>query len=418
MQYGERKATFRILILMKKNNELRIALLFLGPFPIGNVSSLRIMSYCKALAHSGVFVKVLLLAPTTESAVNRHIKGEIDGIQYEYLNGITWKKANPSKFTKLLAYLIGLYRALIQIKRNKINCVLSYHDEFLSTSFFWVVTKILGLPFIIDKTEYPQHYFKSRKIKRAFVNFRLTAYDAFITITKELQCFYTDILKSKTNACFLLPMTINPTRFDSIFKKPVAEPYIAVVFGTHNRDGLFDSIRAYKRYLKMTKFLVPMNMLLIGDFKLLCEKHPECKQIENYIKKHHLEGKIILKGSIPIENVPNLLINASCLLTTPRQFVSGGFPTKLGEYLLSGVPVVATSAGEIGHYVTDREHLYLSLPEEIDQIAQNIIHIEQYPEEALKIAMQGKLRAKAVFNASTYVSELIKFLNYHRSVKQ
>jgi glycosyltransferase involved in cell wall biosynthesis len=408
-----------ILILMSKNDELRIALIFLGPFPVGNVSSLRIMSYCKALVQSGVFIKVLIVAPTTEAAVNKQKIGTVDGVHYEYLNGITWKNSKPSKVTKLLAYVLGLFKAFHYIKKNRVNCLLSYHDEWLCTSFFGVVTKFMRIPFIIDKTEYPAHYFKFGKVKKITTDFRLRIYDGFITLTKELQNFYTKILKEGEYGCFLLPMTINPSRFDGLSRtKNAVKPYIAVVFGTHNRDGLFETIKAYNRYLKQSKAKYPMDLWIIGDFRLLCQNYVECSQIDEYISENNIGEKTVYKGLIPIEEIPVLLLNASCLITTPNSFVSGGFPTKLGECLLSGVPVVATSAGEISSYVNDKEHILLSAPGDIENIAANLLFTEENREEALKIALAGQNQAKHVFNADTYIKDLIKFLKQHKKRKQ
>jgi glycosyltransferase involved in cell wall biosynthesis len=394
----------------KENNTLRCALIFLGPFPIGNVSSIRIMSYCKALAKEGVFVKVLLLAPTTEAAINEFKSGNVDGVEYQYMTNITWKNKNTPSYVKFFYYILGFFLSLKYLRQDKINCLLSYHNELFSNIFFRIFTKIIGIPFIIDKTEYPNGYFKMPAFRKKIENFKLKMFDGFIVITNELERFYLQITKYEKSKYFLLPMTIDSERYIGVEKDKDSKRYIAVVFGTHNRDGLFESVLAYHKYHRL-KGNLPFNLVLIGDFLGLCESFPECKEILNYIKTNNLEDYIYLKGLVSITDVPNLLLNANCLLTTPLEYVSGGFPTKLGEYLLSGVPVVSTSAGEIEKYLTHNENVFLSAVGDLDSIAENILFIDQNENQAAIIGESGKNLAIKVFNADTYSKKLIEFLS-------
>lgn len=393
----------------KKNKGLKCALVFLGPFPIGNVSTLRILSYCKALAKKNIPIKVLIIAPTKEAAINKMKTGCVDGVEYEYMTNITWSNDNPPIIIKLCYYIFGLIKSIYILRRDKINCLLSYHDELIANCMYMFTCKIMKILFVIDKTEYPSNYFRVNKFHTKLIKFRLKMFDKFIVITKELRKFYTDITNKQNDAIFLLPMTIDIDRYKNILNEDSKLAYIAVVFGTHNRDGLFSSIKAYQKYLLITK-KTPYKLLLIGDFEGLCKSHPECNQIVDYIRDNALDNNVIFKGLISIQDIPHMLINAKCLLTTPLKYVSGGFPTKLGEYLLSGVPVIATSAGEISEYLTHNENILLSPVEDYEDIAQKILFVQENNVEAQKIAKAGKRVAERVFNADYYIDDLIPFL--------
>jgi glycosyltransferase involved in cell wall biosynthesis len=395
--------------MKKENNTLRCALIFLGPFPDGNVSSIRILSYCKALAKEGVFVKVLIIAPTAEAAINEYKSGSRDGVEYQYITNITWKNKNTPNYVKFFYYIVGFFKSLKYLRQDKINCLLSYHNELLSNVFYRIVTKLIGISFIIDKTEYPNGYFKMSKFRKRIEHFKLKMFDGFILITKELEMFYAQLTDYEPEKYFLLPMTIDADRYKGITKSSKNKRYIAVVFGTHNRDGLYDSVIAYHKYYKLKGHL-PLDLVLIGDFFGLCQSFPECKAILNYIKINNLESNVDFKGLVPINDVPDILTNAECLLTTPLEYVSGGFPTKLGEYLLSGVAVVATSAGEIQNYLTHKKNILLSSPGDLDDIAQNILFIDKNRNQAHSIGESGKDLAMKVFNADTYSKSLIEFL--------
>ena len=62
----------------------------------------------------------------------------------------------------------------------------------------------------------------------------------------------------------------------------------------------------------------------------------------NLVKELNLEEKVIFTGAVPYTDVPQLLIDAEILaLDRPdNKQAKYGFPTKLGEYLMTGNPVV------------------------------------------------------------------------------
>lgn len=384
------------------NNKLRFALIFLGPYPKGNVSTIRIHSYCKSLAKKGHFVKVLLLAPCKEASVNSQRNGVYEGVHYQYLTDITWKNNDTSIFVKFFYYVLGLIKSLRYLKEDRISCLLSYHNNPLSNVFYWVVSRLLSIPFILDKTEYPHGYQKRSKVIEKIDRFFLRFYDGFIVISNELKEYYSQIRYK----VFLLPMTIDIDRFKNVKNESVNKKYIAVVFGLHNRDGLKESIVSYKRYLDIIGEDITFQLKLIGDLENL----PNKNEIISYIFENKLDDKIDVMGRVDIDRVPNLLVNASCLLTTPNSYISGGFPTKLGEYMLSKVPIVATSAGEISNYLTHKENILLSQPGDINNIALNLCYVHQNPYEADLLAQSSYQTVLKEFNADSYIDDLIVFI--------
>ena len=200
-------------------------------------------------------------------------------------------------------------------------------------------------------------------------------------------------------------MTIDMDRFKGFHRQNVLNPYIAIVFGTHNRDGLFESIISYNKYYELAKSK-PYRLILIGNYEVLSDKD----KITKYIQENNLQENIEIKGLVRADEVPQILINADCLLTTPSEYISGGFPTKLGEYMLSGVPVVLTIAGEVGDYTTNMENVLSSQPGNWDEVAANILYVQENRKESLIIAENAKLLANQVFNANNYIVDLISFI--------
>jgi len=150
---------------LQKNSMKNIAVIFFGPFPIGNASTLRVYSYCKSIAQSGHKVKVFILAPTTEAAINTVHSGNYQGVDFQNITSITWSD-KPSVFKKLWYYVYGIFRTLTLINRGEYNSIITYHNTLFFAFIFRIYSIIKGIPFVIDKTEYPYYYHNSGKLGR------------------------------------------------------------------------------------------------------------------------------------------------------------------------------------------------------------------------------------------------------------
>lgn len=386
---------------LQKNSMKNIAVIFFGPFPIGNASTLRVYSYCKSIAKSGHKVKVFILAPTTEAAINTLHSGNYQGVDFQNITSITWSD-KPSAFKKLWYYVYGIFRTLILINRGGYNSIITYHNTLFFAFIFRIYSIIKGIPFVIDKTEYPYYYHNSGKLGRLIREINVKLFSGIITITTELESFY-----SKFNRTFLLPMTIDPDRYASAEKSIADEEYIAVVIGSHNRDGVLDSIKVYNEYIKLVTNQNRIRKLyLIGDLT----SKPDYDIISQYIKDNNLCFYIKMLGRVRGDEIPNLLVKAKCLLTTPSSFPSGGLPTKLGEYLLSGVPVITTIVGEVENYLKNEQDFLGDFPGEYISLAKKIFLVQEDQQLAMRLGENGKSAAMKNFNADNYVDELLNFI--------
>ena len=382
--------------------ELRCALVTMAPFPVGNVSTLRFSSYMRSLIKADVFSYVLVYCPTTMA---KHIQsrcGESEGIHFQYATRITWIKGY--RIEKLLYLMIGLVKSFFYLKKERINTLILYGDNHIVvTLFFFFVSKLLDARFVGDRSELPSVIERNSKIKSFLYERKQMLFDGLIVMTKRLKEYYSRFFKDD-ESLFFLPMTIDSERFKNVVKEPVVKPYIAVVFGTHNRDGLEESLKSFIFYKKILGG--SFNLLLIGDY----ENMPNKKVLDDLILGGQMNESIEIKGKIRNDLVPQILKNASCLLTTPNFYVSGGFPTKLGEYMLSRVPIVATEAGELLDYVTPNEDLLMSPAGDIESIAKNILFVEKNVAQCKKMTENAYRKASVVFNADTYRNDLVEFL--------
>lgn len=380
---------------------LRIAVVTQAPFPFGNVSTMRYTSYLKALSKYGAFCYVLIYCPTRMAAHIKERSGVFDGINYQYSTNITWRKYNF--FNKIIYLLRGLLNSITYLNKHRINTIILYGDNlFLVNLFYKIFCKFTGKRYIGDRSELPTVEERNSKLKMFVYGIKQRMFDGMIVMTKQLMQFYKQY-STNDNFLFFLPMTVDPSRFDGLKRNKLTKPYIAVVFGTHNRDGLFESLQSFDLYRKKGG---EYDIYLIGDYHNM----PNKPALDILIHSSSFKEHIHILGKQPNEIVPNLLFNASILLTTPNTYISGGFPTKLGEYMLSGVPIVATKAGELLDYVVPDEDMLMCIPGDIESISNSLLLIEQNPTLAKTLSTNAKMKAKNVFCADSYILQLSDFL--------
>jgi glycosyltransferase involved in cell wall biosynthesis len=87
-----------------------------------------------------------------------------------------------------------------------------------------------------------------------------------------------------------------------------------------------------------------------------------------------------------------------------------GFPSKLTEYMATGIPVVVTSVGEIPAYLKHRENAFLAKPDSAEAFAKELEYVLDNYEYACHVAMNGKELTKTVFNYNYQAKRMIDFI--------
>ena len=123
-----------------------------------------------------------------------------------------------------------------------------------------------------------------------------------------------------------------------------------------------------------------------------------------------LEGKVTFTGLVSSYELPQVLKDAECLVLARPDTLQAkyGFPTKLGEYLLTENPVVVTSVGEIPLYLDDHVNAYLTTPGDSSKIASSIIEALT-SSTANEIGKAGAVVAKTNFNCEIESQKVISF---------
>jgi glycosyltransferase involved in cell wall biosynthesis len=156
-----------------------------------------------------------------------------------------------------------------------------------------------------------------------------------------------------------------------------------------------------------TQLSVPLRFILTSKVM-----HPRLQEkVESIIIENKLNERVIFKGLISKEEVDELKQNCSMVvINKPSNWQNDyNFPSKLAEILITGVPVIASSTGEIGSFLKDYETGFIVPANDIAAIAEKIIYIINNPEIAHKIGQNGKKLAIGKFYYMNYADELSDF---------
>lgn len=397
------------------NQKLRFAALFENAFPVADAGSNRLLSIAKGINESLSEMVIYCVRPSEKlpNIINKDAEGEIDGVKYIYPVGTTiWPEG---KINRILIYLKGIFATWKKIssknKENKIDVLFSYSYSIPLNLIFWLFTKTHKMKFVYFVDEYPYSILFPEKYGFLYKSFDLKLFykifDVILVMTTPLLEFYSE-RKNKNTIIEVVPMTVQPERFEKFSgESPEKKPYFLYAgFLGDNKDGVDILIKAFGIFSK--KF--PEIYLYILGYSDKQEDHDNLKLLA---ENNGVGDRVIFTGKIHRDEIPRYFCNATALtLSRPDNIqAKGGFPTKLGEYLATGNPVVVTRVGEIPHYLKDGVNAFTSEPDSVEAFADKLIEVMDDPERARKIGAEGKKLTQDVFNNGVQAKRIIEIIS-------
>ncbi len=395
---------------------MSIKLITQYPFPYGLAQTNRLIAIARGLIYAKADLQVVCLKPTESvgSIRNLNAKGIHEGVSYSYSAGTTVR--NKNHLIRMFHYYYGFWHALMNIvtvaKVKKPDVVIIGVVNNIRYLSFILACRFRGIKIIHERSEYPFLSYSNSFIQQlsfsVYRNFICRRFDGMITITHALAEYYRPYLNKRAKE-YLLPILVEPERFAKQVKsyKQRYLAYCGSMGGT--KDGVNILIEAFK---EISSEYPELKLYLIGstDFQ-------EFNSLKNRINSLQLENRIIFTGRVERDDLPSYLLSAEalCLARPTSKQAEGGFPTKLGEYLCSGRPVVVTKVGEIPDYLKDGENAYLAEPNDIKDFAGKLHEALLNSATSNNIGKNGKKLAQEVFNyqaqgikLATWLKELIK----------
>lgn len=411
---------------MNTGAALNIAILSHYPFPSGMAGTNRLASLSKGLVEQGNKVKIFCIVPTEkkDSVLNTQIEGSFEGVEFEYTAGtLIWP---DSKRAKLWAFLRGYLRSLPIIfrfhRRRKIDHMISTSGNMQINLLYYFFCKLFRIKFSHTQDEYPIVVREAHLFHPAYrfiymkIHYRL--FDGMIIMTKRLMEYYREFVR-KDAKLIHIPMTVDCARFESCLTvwEHSEDQYIAycgTFDSTNNKDGIDILIKAFG---EINDIFPEVKLYLIGG--AVDREKQSIADMKKLAMNLGLNDRVVFTGKIHRDKMPEMLRRATVLaLARPNSIqAESGFPTKLGEYLMTGNPVVVTAVGEIPDYLEDRKSAFIAEPDSVDSFAEKLKEALGDIDFAKKVGAAGREVARAHFDYRIHAQALTTFLRSLREDK-
>jgi glycosyltransferase involved in cell wall biosynthesis len=393
-----------------------IVVLTESPFPFGLGATSRILSYSRGFVEAGREVSVFVTratAPVFPGPPDTQLTGTYDGVHYSNCSG---RFVRPSgRMRRSIAALTGVVRTIRAVRtvhaKNPIGCLVLVSNSALEIGCFFVLSRVLGVPYVQEKSEYP---FAGRRqgrlgrwYARMYADLVYKSFDGIFVMTEALREYFEPRVR-RTAKLLVVPMTVEVDRFSECDRaSPIGGPYVAYcgdMSGT--KDGVDVLIDAFSRVAAEHP---EVRLVLVGD----ASDPDESDRLRAQVRSSALTDRVLFTGRLARDEMPAVLCGATVLaLARPaNRQAQGGFPTKLGEYLATGNPVVATRVGELDRYLTDETNVFFATPDDAESFASKLDLALSDPVRARSIGSAGQGVARSAFDYRRQSRRLLAFLD-------
>lgn len=376
---------------------MRLIFVSQGQYPEGGAASNRHLAYAKGLVELGHSVEFVLL--NKQQWKEKEIFDQ--GIKF-----ICVSKGSVDKLSKIEKLMIH-YNTINNARR----LLSSSHDKEEVSSLILLDTRILvlipllnqakklGIKVFHERTEYPFIYGGKTLIGKIvlyiYLKFVLQKFDGLFVINNALKKYFFELTQSKVKI-IIINMIVDSSRFEIVKNRPNDSlkriTYCGSVEG--NKDGIPILIEAFSMIAKE----FPSTLLIL----ITASRRQQTKlDILKQTQELGIRDRVSLIGPLNREEIPKALCDSDILvLARPDNAqAEGGFPTKLGEYLATGNPVVITNVGEINLFLKDGFNAFISEPNSPEKFADKLREAI-ISEKAGQIGIEGK---KLVYNEFNYL---------------
>lgn len=387
-------------------------------FPNGMAATSRVKLIAKALITRGFEVLVLNTRVTERPSrvKNKVIKGYSEGINFEYTTGTTIRH---NKFLiRRLIELRGTIRAfiiLIGLRKKYKSVVLFLYSplpNIISTGiFFSLIGKLLGYPIVSIIQEWPflDAGYKSY-IRKLFIPLFFFLNRGIISITTKITelCMRISKYVNKKINIIQVPILVDYKEIANVIESKNVEKENAVLFA--GAASYHNVIMFLLKSMELVwKNLPNIKIYFTGFFKEEIQDPLIIQEIEQSPYKNN----IIFLGYLPRDELITKLKAVQALLIplfNDSQSIAR-FPTKIGEYLSSGTPIITMGIGDLPRYVQDGINGFVSDEISVEKYYQKILEVLLDPIKSEIVGINGKETAFQNFHYENYSILLENYIN-------
>lgn len=373
------------------------------PIPQGGAATNRILAYSKAIEFAGGDVEIVLYRPSSRPNPESYHGASIINTSRIRL----WPPKGKDKFKKLwitISGLMGLWGYAFK-KRAAISCIIIFDlNRFVNISLL-LLTKIMSIRCVKEKNEVPKVLINNKGLaylSRIFDRWMYSRFDGLITISEELVAYFYTIRRD--GICHI-PILVDQSIFhdDSYVGTGNNDFVYAGGGGGWKRDGAISILKSFAEYAKVSD---KHNLKFIGidmrDKDIMSE-------INRLIDELGIRERVSLLGYIDSSSLKMHFLKChALLLVPPNNYISLGFPTKLGEYMVSGRPVILSDITSHKNVIPNDCVVYTKAGDYVD-LSEKMIWCSQNDESITQIGERGREFALAEFSIESNAKKLFEF---------
>ena len=312
----------------------------------------RVRRYAEALVKRGDQVDAIALA--REGISDCEV---IQGVRVFRIQKRVIDERGPlSYLTKLVLFFIRSAWFLTIMHLREPYDIIHVHSVPDFEVFAALIPRLMGARVILDIHDLvPEFYASKFKVEERSLVFQLLivlerlsiAFSSYVIISNDL--WYEKLVRRSVSPGKCVSITNYPDL--SIFWRrprltPSTDDFIMCYPGTLNwHQGLDVAIEA----MSILRDRVPnLKFLIVGD-------GPDREKLKGAIARLHLEGRVTLRGFVPMEQVAEIMSTIDLGVVPKRKdsFGNEAFSTKIMEFMAMNVPVVASRTRIDEHYFSE-----------------------------------------------------------------
>ena len=395
--------------LTNSNTEM-INIIFLGGFdyPHGMAGTKRIQNTISCLkTYTSISIHVVIMR---QSSRKNSLAGVYEGIPYETVMGDLFRmkmvlKA-PLLFAKARQVVKRIYRP------GQKNILYIYGPPSFDNLPTIRYARSIGYNIVFDIVEDDDlardmlknslYRLKNLYICRVINQIGKIA-DGIVVISSHLEKKFR-LLTSDTFPIHRLPISVDMDLYPEV-RQRFGNPISILYSGSFDKkDGVTVLVDAFNRLASKRE---NVRLILTG-----AGADEDMRIVNQCVKNSPYKDRIIYKGYLNDADYYVTLRDAD-ILCMPRidiGFAQAGFPFKLGEYLATGKPVIASTVSDIPMLLKDRQEAMLVTPGSSDAIVEAAEFLINNPVIAFVIGAKGRARAKCLFDYHVHSKPLYGFL--------
>ena len=339
----------------------------------------RIVRYCKTLREIGAKIDVICLQYGNQNKIE-----EIEGIKLFRI----MKMFNQDNIISYIFFsLIFLIKSFFFILRLMITNEYSFvhiHNmpDYLVFSAFPL--KLKGVPVLLDVHDLTFELFKEKWSDRKFAG-------SVLKLSEKLSCNFADQIITVTQECVdrLVSRGIRKNKITLIMNSPDTSTFNFDTARYLRKDKncfkiLYNGTVAKRFGLHYTIKALKYVIAAIPEFEFHIYGNIDndyTKELMAQTKILNLNGNIFFHPLIPYQEVNDLIKSFDIAIVTYEnsEYMNLAFPTKAGEYALTGLPFIMSDLGSVRNIFSSDSVVYVN-PEDPEKLSSSIINLYDNPE--------------------------------------